>query len=94
VFRYFGHLLRVTDENPVRLYWGDAIAQAGDAKILTVSMTYTDACFAKAAYFGQNYCVPYDGADATKQVFAILAQLVALSTATGSLPTTLDVRLQ
>ncbi len=51
-------------------------------------------CFAKAVYAGIPYCAPSDDNDTTKQVFLMLAQLVAVNTPQGSLPTTLDVRLQ
>jgi hypothetical protein len=39
-------------------------------------------------------CISCNATDTTKQVFAMLSQLLALSTSTGSLPTTLEVRLQ
>jgi hypothetical protein len=94
IFQYFGHVLRAEKTTPVRLYWRDVAAQTDDDRVLSISQSPVPFCFAKAFYFGSFYCVPYDGSDATKQVFAMLAQMVALSTTTGSLPTTLSVRLQ
>jgi hypothetical protein len=94
IFRYFGHVLRAEETTPVWLYWHDGSVGANQEKILAVSRTPLSLCFAKTFYFGTFYCVPFDGNDATKQVFAMLNQIVALSTSTGSLPTTLEVRLQ
>jgi len=94
MFRYFGRVLRAEEAVPVKLYWHDGGLTPADDRILSVSRSVMPSCFAKAFYFGQYYCVPYEGSDATKQVFAMLNQVVALNTTTGSLPTTLEVRLQ
>jgi hypothetical protein len=94
MFRYFGRVLRAEETTPVRLYWHDGGLSDADDRILSVSRSVLPSCFAKTFYFGQYYCVPYEGSDATKQVFNMLNQVVALSTTTGSLPTTLEVRLQ
>jgi hypothetical protein len=93
VFGYFGHVLRTQATVPVRLYWNSRTTVPDDNRILTISNDF-GSCFAKTFYFGSFYCVPYEGSDTTKQVFAMLTQLVALSTTSGSLPTTLEVRLQ
>lgn len=93
VFRYFGHVLRMQETVPVRLYWNDRTLPSEDGRILTV-LNSGAFCFAQTSYFSSFYCVPYEGGDGTKQVFALLAQIVALSTSSGSLPTTLEVRLQ
>lgn len=53
-----------------------------------------DGCFALINYQGDSYCVPAgQPGDRTKQVFAILGQLVALKTAAGDLPNTPTVRV-
>lgn len=93
-FRYFGHLARLGNDNAPKLYWRDAVSEGGGAQIFYVENSMANNCFARAMYFGQAYCVPANAPDGTKQVFEMLDSLVALSIATGSLPTTLDVRLQ
>jgi hypothetical protein len=93
-FAYFGHVLRAQPYVPVRLFWPDRNLGSDDMRILTVTQSQLSSCFANAYVDGSFYCVPYDAGDTTKQVFAMLSQLVALSTTTGSLPTTLEVRLQ
>jgi hypothetical protein len=96
-FSYFGHVLRVDPIIPVRLFWPDRSIGSDDVRdtqILTVTQSQAPSCFATAYFDGAFFCVPYDAGDATKQVFSMLSQMVAMSTTTGSLPTTLEVRLQ
>jgi hypothetical protein len=96
-FSYFGHVLRAYATTPVRLYWPDRSIGTDDVRnmqILAVSQAPVTSCFANAYLNGAFYCVPTDAGDTTKQVFSMLSQLVALNTTTGSLPTTLSVRLQ
>jgi hypothetical protein len=40
-----------------------------------------------------RYCVPRDGAENTKSIFGLLAQLIALRTQTGDLAITPAVRV-
>ena len=96
-FSYFGHVLRSAATTPVRLYWPDRNItpnSSSDMQILAVSGASAAGCFAATYLNGEFFCVPSDAGDTTKQVFAMLSQLVALNTTTGSLPTTLEVRLQ
>lgn len=96
-FSYFGHLLRAYDTTPVRLYWPDRSIGSDnlrDMQILAVTQAPSPSCFANTYLNGAFYCVPSDAGDTTKQVFSMLSQLVALNTTSGSLPTTLEVRLQ
>jgi hypothetical protein len=96
-FSYFGHVLRAYPTTPVRLYWPDRSIGSDDIRdmqILAVTQSPANWCFANTYLNGAFYCVPSDAGDTTKQVFSMLSQLVALNTTTGSLPTTLEVRLQ
>ena len=96
-FSYFGHVHRAYAKTPVRLYWPDRSIGSDDIRdmqILAVTQSPAPSCFANTYLNGAFYCVPSDAGDTTKQVFSMLSQLVALNTTTGSLPTTLEVRLQ
>jgi hypothetical protein len=50
-------------------------------------------CFADTWLEGEFYCVPREGAENTKRIFSLLAQLVALNTQIGDLAITPTVRL-
>jgi hypothetical protein len=52
-----------------------------------------DGCFADTVLEGEFYCVPREGAENTKRIFSLLAQLVALNTQIGDLAITPTVRL-
>jgi hypothetical protein len=95
-FSYFGHLLRAYETTQARLYWPDRLISNDDVRNLQIlSVTQSvGPCFASTYLNASLYCVPSDAGDTTKQVFSMLSQLVALNTTTGSLPTTLEVRLQ
>ncbi|MBY5508352.1 hypothetical protein HFO81_22750 [Rhizobium leguminosarum] len=92
VFRYLGALMRSTP-NAFRLQTEEALRRATDTSIIKVTRGRSHNCFAATVYRGSAYCVPERGAENTKQVFSILAQLVALSVTPGTLPVTSDVRL-
>jgi hypothetical protein len=49
------------------------------------------ACFVYTEHGGRGYCVPAEGAAATKEVLTLLIALVNLSTVRGSLPYTSSV---
>jgi hypothetical protein len=96
-FSYFGHVLRSEATTPVRLYWPDRSVGSDapwDMQILSISHGLETGCFAWTYLNAELYCVPANAGGTTKQVFSMLSQLVALNTTTGSLPTTLEVRLQ
>jgi hypothetical protein len=96
-FSYFGHMVRSYPTTPTRLYWPDRTVNSNDPwdlQVLTISKAPSVGCFASTYLNAEFFCVPSDAGETTKQVFSMLSQLVALSTTTGSLPSTLEVRLQ
>lgn len=96
-FSYFGHMLRAYPTTPTRLYWPDRGLNSNDPwdlQVLAISRAPGVGCFASTYLNAEFFCVPSDAGETTKQVFSMLSQLVALSTTTGSLPSTLEVRLQ
>ncbi|UCF50917.1 MAG: hypothetical protein JSV48_15155 [Bradyrhizobium sp.] len=96
-FSYFGHMVRSYPTTPTRLYWPDRTVNSNDPwdlQVLTISKAPSVGCFASTYLNAEFFCVPSDAGETTEQVFSMLSQLVALSTTTGSLPSTLEVRLQ
>ncbi len=86
-FRYLGRLVASGAAQTVRL---NRTAEArdlrtGDTRLMTLEGAGA-ACFAEAAYLGERFCVPAQGAQNTKSVFSLLATLVALRTKRSDLP--------
>src|SRR5262249_21643277 len=85
-FRYLGTLLDSGASETVLLTTPEARdPTTQDARLLTV-VPGSIKCFARAEYLGRNYCVPAVGAKNTKNVFSLLAALVALHTNREDLP--------
>jgi hypothetical protein len=64
-----------------------------DRHILTMVRDNSAGCFAEVAFGGEYYCVPMRGAENTKRIIGLLAQLIALNTNTLDLSITPTVRL-
>ena len=64
-----------------------------DRHILTVARDSSIGCFAEVVFGGEYYCVPMRGAENTKRIIGLLAQLIALNTNTLDLSITPTVRL-
>jgi hypothetical protein len=95
VFLYLGRVLasETTGVNPVTLYSATENGD-GDKKILTVVRgAGPDKCFASTYAPGGQLCVPLEGADNSKRVFAIVSELISLSSTASDIPTSLTVRL-
>ncbi len=88
VYQFLGELL-------LRGGGGIALREARtpDGALLTVVQGRTTSCFAHVTYYGRSYCVPVEAGDVTKMTFALLAQLQALQTKAGDLPSTPVIRL-
>lgn len=50
-------------------------------------------CFSSISFEGEGYCVPSDASEETRQVFAVLTQLIALKTQPGDVPFVPTVRV-
>ena len=65
-----------------------------DPRILGLRRDSSEGCFADVSFQGEFYCIPVRGAENTKRILSLLAQLVALNTNTFDLNITPTVRLQ
>lgn len=94
VFLYLGRIAIAPSHGQglVPLYSAEARSN-GDINMLTTTNDTTDDCFAVAALGKERYCVPSKDTDNTKRVFALLAELIALSSTASDIPTSLTVRV-
>lgn len=83
-FRYLGGLLTTGAAETLMMRYA-ADPKTGDRRLLTV-LPGLIGCFATAEYLGKFYCVPAEGAQNTKDVFSVLATLVALHTKREDIP--------
>jgi hypothetical protein len=90
VYQFLGRILA---ENAT-----DLIAMRGpldsheDNRILAIQRGAAD-CFVAISFVTESYCVPQRGAENTKRIFSLLAQLLALKTQAGDLAITPTVRV-
>jgi hypothetical protein len=63
-----------------------------DPQLLTVVQNLGGQCFVHTWFIDGDYCVPEDAAT-TKQIFSLLAQLIAIQTAASDLSITPVVRV-
>ena len=89
IYQYLGRILAENAMTSVRL---DTDGK-DDAQILTIIEGGAGPCFAEADYEGKHYCVPTEGAENTKRIIGLLAQLLALKTPQTDLPFTPTVRV-
>ncbi len=92
IYQFLGRILRERLVNEVKLV--NRIEAREDNRILAVRAgVNTGGCFVDLVFNAEYYCVPKDGAEQTKQIFSLLAQLLALKTQTGDLAITPVVRV-
>ena len=92
IYQFLGRILALNLQNEVRLR-GPHV-QREDPRILGVTREAgVEGCFADVTFEGEFVCVPRQGAENTKRIFSLLAQLVALNTQIGDLAITPTVRL-
>jgi hypothetical protein len=91
VYRFLGRILAAEATEDFRLH-GDA-DPGEDTRLLSVTNGSGERCFVSLAYEGRYYCVPEKGAESTKRIFSLLAQLLALKTQAGDLNATPVVRV-
>ena len=91
IYRFLGQILDEDAIDRIRLH---RRIHLDDARLLAVIRDIGGGpCFVDLSYEGSYYCVPAIGGDHTKQIFSILAQLLALKTQTGDLAITPAVRI-
>lgn len=89
IYQYLGRILAEHAMAKVRL---DGTGR-DDAQILTIVEDGSVPCFTEVQEFGKRYCVPAEGAENTKRIISLLAQLLALKTPQSDLPFTPTVRV-
>ena len=91
IYQFLGRMLaRGTIEN---MQMEPRLDVLEDRRLLTLNAGAPGGCFAETSYRGVHYCVPEDGAEQTKRIFSLLAQLLALKTQSGDLAITPTVRV-
>jgi hypothetical protein len=91
VYRFLGRILAAQATEDVRLREDTNLAE--DTRLLAVTDGSSGPCFVSIAFEGKFYCVPENGAESTKRIFSLLAQLLALKTQSGDLNATPVVRV-
>jgi hypothetical protein len=93
VFQYLGQVMNSSSD--VEL-WGLGAANEPKAsgRLLEISNSRTDSCFAVISRGATRYCIPTKGGDALKETFSIINALQALKTSPGDLPATQAVRIE
>jgi hypothetical protein len=91
IYQFLGRILAAgaTEDAVLR---GPVDRQA-DARILEVERGISAGCFVETTFNNETYCVPQQGAENTKRIFSLLAQLLALKTQTQDLAITPTVRI-
>lgn len=103
LFRYIAHAATAGAAGP-RLYLPDSKLDFTSEErtdtglplinILEAQSFDPSSCFVRTYHSARVFCVPSAKSTSTRQMFALVAQLLALDTTATALPTTLDVRLQ
>jgi hypothetical protein len=91
VYRFLGRILAAEATEDVRLREDTNLAE--DTRLLAVTDGSGGPCFVSISFEGKFYCVPENGAESTKRIFSLLAQLLALKTQSGDLNATPVVRV-
>jgi hypothetical protein len=71
---------------------GSLYAQKEDRRLVAVERAGTGGCFVDVSFEDEYYCVPLHGAEQTKRIMGLLAQLIAINTNTKDLAITPTVR--
>ena len=89
IYQYLGRILAEKAMSQVRL---DGVGK-DDAQVLTIIEGGAGPCFTEVEDAGKRYCIPAEGAENTKRIISLLAQLIALKTPQSDLPFTPTVRV-
>jgi hypothetical protein len=91
VYRFLGRILAAEATEDVRLRDDPNLAE--DTRLLSIADGSGGPCFVSISFESKFYCVPENGAESTKRIFSLLAQLLALKTQSGDLNATPVVRV-
>jgi hypothetical protein len=86
IYQFLGRILRLQRENALLLR--GSLYSSEDRRILAVERASTGGCMVDINFETEYYCVPLRGAENTKRIMGLLAQLVALNTSTLDLAIT------
>ena len=92
IYQFLGRILAAQREEDVIVRGPLDLTE--DPRILGLRRDSRHGCFADVTFLGEFYCIPVRGAENTKRILSLLAQLVALNTNTFDLNITPTVRLQ
>jgi hypothetical protein len=92
IYQFLGGLLR-EHEGAVVLRGRKVRNEPEFIPLLEIIRDSSAGCFVDVQFDDDRYCVPRDGAENTKSIFGLLAQLIALRTQTGDLAITPAVRV-
>jgi hypothetical protein len=90
IYQFLGRILALQQADLLVLR--GTLYQREDRRILAVERTGTGGCLVDVAFEEEFYCIPLHGAENTKRIMGLLAQLVALNTSTLDLAITPTVR--
>ena len=90
IYQFLGRILATGATDRILMY--GRLDKNEDPRLLAVDALGQDGCFVGIVFEGLSYCVPRQGAENTKRIFSLLAQLLALKTQPGDLVITPTVR--
>jgi hypothetical protein len=90
IYQFLGRILATGTTEQIRLR--ERLHETEDTRLLAISGSSLSGCFVDQILDSAYYCVPQEGAENTKRIFSLLAQLLALKTAPGDLAITPTVR--
>jgi hypothetical protein len=93
IFNYLGRILANKRGGDILIKDAPDSGNGKYTPLLEITKGDMGNCFSAISFNGETYCVPQDGAENTKRVFALISQLLALKTQPGELPFTPTVRL-
>jgi hypothetical protein len=91
IYQFLGRILAAGATEDVVLR--GPLDQKADIRILNIDRGVSTGCFVETTFNNETYCVPQQGAENTKRIFGLLAQLLALKTQTQDLAITPTVRI-
>jgi hypothetical protein len=92
IYRFLGGLLRNQDDM-IMLRGRKDRNEPDFFPLLEINRDSSGGCFVDLPFDEHYYCVPKNGAETTKSIFSLLAQLIALRTQPGDLAITPAVRV-
>jgi hypothetical protein len=90
IYQFLGRILALQQADAFVLR--GTLYEREDRRILAVERSGTGGCLVDISFEEEYYCVPLNGAQNTKRIMGLLAQLVALNTSTLDLAITPTVR--